>query len=70
MLLLSYLICFFTPIVVFECYKHIQEYKWRKYVKETIIIKDTITFTINGKDYEYNPNESLEEFFKKHLTNK
>lgn len=69
MLILGCLICFITPIVAFECYRHIQEYKWRKYVRENIAIKETITVTINGKDYEYNPNENFEKFFKNHLTN-
>lgn len=70
MILLGCLLCFFAPIVVFECYKHIQEHKWRKYVRETLVTKKTITVTINGKKYEYNPNENFEDFCKKHLTNK
>ena len=69
MILLVCLICFFTPIVVFECYKFTQKQRWKKYVEEILPIKETITISINGKDYEYNLNENFEVFFKKHLTN-
>ena len=37
--------------------------------KTVIPLKNTITFTINGKDYEYDTNDDFVIFFKKHLTN-
>jgi hypothetical protein len=43
----------------------IQNIQWKKFVNNTIVLKDTITFVVNGKEYEYNPKDNLEEWFKK-----
>ena len=43
----------------------IQNIQWKKFVEDTIVLKDTITFVVNGKEYEYNPEDNFEEWFKK-----
>ena len=43
----------------------IQNKQWKKFVESTIVLKDTITFVVNGKEYEYNPKNNFEEWFKK-----
>jgi hypothetical protein len=43
----------------------IQNIQWKKFVNDTIVLKDTITFVVNGKEYEYNPKDNLEEWYKK-----
>jgi hypothetical protein len=43
----------------------IQNIQWKKFVNDTIVLKDTITFMVNGKEYEYNPKDNFEEWYKK-----
>lgn len=42
-----------------------QNKQWKKFVKDIIVLKDTIAFVINGKEYEYNPKDNFEEWYKK-----
>jgi hypothetical protein len=43
----------------------IQNIQWKKFVNDTIVLKDTITFVVNGKEHEYNPKDNFEEWCKK-----
>lgn len=55
---------FFSLGALMMLWQIMEKRKWQKFVDATIPLKDTITISINGKDYEYNPTENFEEFMK------
>ena len=59
----------FIPWVFIGIWHYTEKQRWKKMVKTVFPLKSTITFTINGKDYEYDTNDDFVIFFKKHLTN-
>jgi hypothetical protein len=58
-------VLFCSVLVVVAAVIYIMEKrKWKKFIDIVFPLKDTITISINGKDYEYNPTEDFEEFMK------
>ena len=64
MLIAFIVLWFFTLGAGVMLWQIMEKRKWKKFIDTVIPIKDTITISINGKDYEYNPTENFEEFMR------